>query len=364
MLSPKAKGRRDPVADRGDRQRLGLARRHRRRARRGADLLHADPRRRRAGGGARARRRGTSSRSSQRLDDEPRGARARADRRASWRAREDRSASSSESGRRPPDGRRGPPLAGRSPRGLPDPRRARSTASRWSTSTRAATSQKPRQVIEAMDRHYASHNANVHRGVYELAQEADASLRGRARAHRRVRGRRHRRRRSSRATRPRRSTSWPTPGAASNVGPGDVVLITQMEHHANIVPWQLLCRSAARAALPGGRRATASSRSRQLDAELARGRRQARRLRARLERARHDQPGRRDRRARARRRRGVARSTAPRPCRRCPSTSRAIGADFYAWTGHKALGPTGIGVLHGRRELLEAMRAVPDAAAT
>ena len=41
--------------------------------------------------------------------------------------------------------------------------------------------------------------------------------------------------------------------------------------------------------------------------------------------------------------------------RTCRSTSRALGADFYAWTGHKAYGPTGIGVLHGRRELLEAM---------
>ena len=48
-------------------------------------------------------------------------------------------------------------------------------------------------------------------------------------------------------------------------------------------------------------------------------------------------------------------STARRRCRRCRSTSAALGADFYAWTGHKALGPTGIGVLHGRRELLEAM---------
>ena len=51
-------------------------------------------------------------------------------------------------------------------------------------------------------------------------------------------------------------------------------------------------------------------------------------------------------------------STARRPCRTCRSTSR-VGADFYAWTGHKAYGPTGVGVLHGRRELLEAMPPSP-----
>ena len=59
-------------------------------------------------------------------------------------------------------------------------------------------------------------------------------------------------------------------------------------------------------------------------------------------------PRARGRRARARRRLAGRR-------RRSRSTSRALGADFYAWTGHKAYGPTGIGVLHGRRELLEAM---------
>ena len=69
----------------------------------------------------------------------------------------------------------------------------------------------------------------------------------------------------------------------------------------------------------------------------------------------HDQPGRRDRRAARTPPARSCWSTARRRCRTCRSTSRALGADFYAWTGHKAYGPTGIGVLHGRRELLEAM---------
>ncbi len=47
---------------------------------------------------------------------------------------------------------------------------------------------------------------------------------------------------------------------------------------------------------------------------------------------------------------------ARRPCPSCRSTLDSLGADFYAWTGHKALGPTGIGVLHGRRDLLERMQ--------
>ena len=105
-----------------------------------------------------------------------------------------------------------------------------------------ATSQKPQVVIDALSAHLREHNANVHRGVYPLAQEADAAFEGARAADRRVHGRRRRTRRSS----PRTSTeainlvaySW----GRANVGPGDAVLITQMEHHANIVPWQVLCR--------------------------------------------------------------------------------------------------------------------------
>ena len=105
----------------------------------------------------------------------------------------------------------------------------------------AATSQKPHVVIEAVAEHLRSHNANVHRGVYALAQEADAAYDG-ARA------------RVAAFTGAQPQTTIFTKNVTeainlvayswgrANVGAGDAVLITQMEHHANIVPWQVLCR--------------------------------------------------------------------------------------------------------------------------
>jgi cysteine desulfurase/selenocysteine lyase len=103
----------------------------------------------------------------------------------------------------------------------------------------ASTSQKPRVVIDAVAEHLASHNANVHRGVYGLAQEADAAYEG-ARA------------RIARFTGADPQTTIFTKNVTeainlvayswgrTQIGPGDAVLVTQMEHHANLVPWQLL----------------------------------------------------------------------------------------------------------------------------
>ena len=119
----------------------------------------------------------------------------------------------------------------------------------------AATSQKPESVIEAMDDYYRFHNANIHRGVYALAQEATDMFEGARGARGGVQRLGGRRRRSSRGTRPRRSTSSPTRGDASTSAPATWCSITQMEHHSNIVPWQLLCQERRRrAALPRRRR--------------------------------------------------------------------------------------------------------------
>ena len=104
-----------------------------------------------------------------------------------------------------------------------------------------ATSQKPEVVIQAVADHLREHNANVHRGVYALAQEADAAYDGA-------------RRRVAAFTGAQPETTIFTKNVTeainlvayawgrANIGPGDAVLITQMEHHANIVPWQVLCR--------------------------------------------------------------------------------------------------------------------------
>ena len=217
----------------------------------------------------------------------------------------------------------------------------------------AATSQTPEQVIAAMDRFHASRTrrstaactswrASRPRRSSRPASASRSSSAGNRPA------------RSSPATPPRRSTWWRTPGAAATSGAGDEVLITEMEHHSNIVPWQLLCEETGReAALPHahrGRRAVA----RRARLRPRRGPREAGGSGARVERARHDQPRGRDRAARPRRRRAHARR---RLAGRAADAGRPaeIDADFYAWTGHKALGPT-IGLLHGRRELLEGMR--------
>ena len=139
----------------------------------------------------------------------------------------------------------------------------------------AATSQKPRQVLEAMRRFYEESNANVHRGVYALAEEASEALEG---ARREVAG----------------FIGAPDPAsvvftrgttesinlvaqgwAARRLKPGDEIAVTDLEHHSNLLTWQ-----------------------RRLDV-------------------------------------------------------RALGCDFLAFSGHKMLGPTGIGVLWGKRERLE-----------
>jgi cysteine desulfurase/selenocysteine lyase len=216
-----------------------------------------------------------------------------------------------------------------------------------------ATSQKPAVVIDALAEHLRSHNANVHRGVYALAQDADAAYDG---ARRRVA--------AFVGAQPETTVftknvteainlvaySW----GRANVGAGDAVLITQMEHHANIVPWQVLCRErgASLRYLEVDERGELSLRA--LDAELARGD-------VRLVAFAHVSnvlgtinPV-AEMTARVRAAGAVSLIDGAQAVPQMPVDVEAIGADFYAWTGHKALGPTGIGVLHGRRELLEEM---------
>jgi cysteine desulfurase/selenocysteine lyase len=217
----------------------------------------------------------------------------------------------------------------------------------------AATSQKPQVVIDALSNHLSLHNANVHRGVYPLAQEADAAFES---ARERI---------AAFTGAPVKSTiftknvteainliaySW----GRANIGAGDAVLITQMEHHANIVPWQVLCRERGaelrylevdeRGELPADA----------LRLELARGD-------VRLVSFAHISnvlgtinPV-KEMCAEIRAAGAVSVIDGAQAVPQLPVDVGRIGADFYAWTGHKALGPMGIGVLHGRSELLDAM---------
>ncbi len=216
-----------------------------------------------------------------------------------------------------------------------------------------ATSQKPRAVIEALGRHLAEHNANIHRGVYPLAQEADAAF---ERARRVIAAFTGGEQRTTIFTKNATEAinlvarSWGEAGLA----PGDAVLITQMEHHANLVPWQQVCRKqgAELRYLEVDEHGELSLD--QLDAELARGDVKLVAF-AHVSNVLGTINPVAEIASRARAAGAVTLVDGAQAVPQMPVDVALIGADFYAWTGHKALGPTGIGVLHGRRELLESM---------
>ena len=216
-----------------------------------------------------------------------------------------------------------------------------------------ATSQKPDVVIEAVAEHLRSHNANVHRGVYALAQEADAAYDG---ARRRVAAFTGADPQTTIFTKNVTEAinlvaySW----GRANIAAGDAVLITQAEHHANLVPWQVLCRerSAELRYLEVDDHGELSLDA--LDSELARGD-------VKLVAFTHVSnvlgtinPV-AEMTARIRAAGAVSLVDGAQAVPQMPVDLGSLGADFYGWTGHKALGPTGVGVLHGRRELLEQM---------
>jgi cysteine desulfurase/selenocysteine lyase len=217
----------------------------------------------------------------------------------------------------------------------------------------AASSQKPAVVIEAMAEHLRSHNANVHRGVYALAQEADAAYdKAREQVAAFVGGEPRTTIFTKNATESINLVAYAW--GRANVSAGDVVLITQMEHHANIVPWQVLCRErgAQLRYLEVDEHGELSLD--QLDAELARGDVKLLAF-AHVSNVLGTINPVAEMAARARAAGAVTLVDGAQAVPQMPVDLRALGVDFYAWTGHKAVGPTGIGVLHGRRELLEGM---------
>jgi cysteine desulfurase / selenocysteine lyase len=217
----------------------------------------------------------------------------------------------------------------------------------------AATSQKPRQVIEAITSYYRNSNANIHRGVYELAVEATDLFE-------------HARERVAEFMGWDVQTTIFTRNATEainlvayawgreHVGEGDEVLITHMEHHSNIVPWQLLCkeRGATLRYLSVSDEGTLSLD--ELDSVLGEGRVKLVSV-AHISNVLGTINPVREIAARARGAGAVVVIDGSQAAPQLPFKVSEIDPDFYAWTGHKALGPTGIGVLHGRRELLESM---------
>jgi cysteine desulfurase / selenocysteine lyase len=212
-----------------------------------------------------------------------------------------------------------------------------------------ATAQKPLAVIEALDRYWRRENANVHRGVYTLSEEATALYeRARHTVARHI------------GAEPREviftgnataginliANSW----GRVNLEPGDRVLLTELEHHSNIVPWYLIARErgaeldwapltdegrldldAFRYLLERGPKIVAVAHVSNVLGTINPV--------AEIARLAHDAGA-------------VVLVDGAQAAPKLALDVGEIGADFYAFTGHKAYGPTGIGVLRGRRDLI------------
>ena len=217
----------------------------------------------------------------------------------------------------------------------------------------AASSQKPTAVIESMNEYYRSTHANVHRGIYRFSEQAtDAYENARARVGRFINAPD-----SDQVIFVRNATegfnlvaySW----GRANIKAGDEILLTEMEHHANLVPWQILAEEKEAvirylpihdngtldlSALPdlltektkifsftavSNVLGTINPVKQLVDAAHAVG--------------------------------ALAMVDAAQSVPHMPVDVQALDCDFLAFSGHKMCGPTGVGILYGRRELLEEM---------
>ncbi len=216
----------------------------------------------------------------------------------------------------------------------------------------AATTQKPHAVLEAVTRYYERDNSNVHRGVHALGERATADYEGaRERVRRFLNAREAREIVFTRGT--TESINLVAASFGARLRAGDEILITHMEHHSNIVPWQLLVeRTGARL------RVVPVSDAGALDlADFERGIGPRTRIVAVTHVSNvlgtvnpvHDI-------VELAHREGVPvlvdGAQAP---ARLPVDVQGLGCDFYAFSGHKLYGPTGIGVLYGRAELLDGL---------
>jgi cysteine desulfurase/selenocysteine lyase len=216
----------------------------------------------------------------------------------------------------------------------------------------AATSQTPRGVIEAMDRYYLEARATVHRSTYALAAEATEMFEGARNRIAAFTGSTPAETIFTRnATEAINLVAWSW--GRGNVGEGDLIAVTQMEHHSNLVPWQMLAqeRGASLVYVAVGEDGLLDLDS--LDAVLARGPKVLAVAHVSNVLSTVNPIEEIARRAHAAGTVVVVDGAQAVP--HIPVDVGALGADFYAWTGHKAYGPTGIGVLHGRGELLAVM---------
>src|SRR3989454_3450465 len=218
----------------------------------------------------------------------------------------------------------------------------------------AATSQKPRQVIETVERYYEEYNANIHRAIYSISEEATT-------AHENARGKVAR---FINAQSPEEivflrgtteainlvANSW----GRTNIGPGDGIMLTEMEHHSNIVPWQLLAKEKAahlkyigvtndgllnqedfhRHLEGGGVKLLALTQASNVVGTINPVREMVRE---------------------AHRKGMKVLVDAAQSVPHMPVDVQDLDCDFLAFSGHKMCAPTGIGVLYAKKELLDSM---------
>jgi cysteine desulfurase/selenocysteine lyase len=217
----------------------------------------------------------------------------------------------------------------------------------------AATSQKPLAVIETMDAYYREYNANVHRGIYQIAEQATAAYEGaRAKVAKLI------------GVPDAREIVWTRNATEAvnlvayswgrrNIGRGDVIVLTEMEHHANLVPWQILAqeKDADLEFIPitddGILRQDVYEVLLRLKPKLVAFTHVSNTLGTlnpvvEMTRQAHEAGA-------------LVLVDGAQAVPHLPVNVAEIGCDFYVFSGHKALGPTGSGVMWGRRELLESM---------
>ncbi|ABK77973.1 cysteine desulfurase/selenocysteine lyase [Cenarchaeum symbiosum A] len=218
----------------------------------------------------------------------------------------------------------------------------------------ASTTQKPVQVISAIDDYYRNHNANIHRAVYELAEEATGAYEAaRDKVARFINSPSREEVIFVRGTTEAINLvaySW----GRANVGPGDIIVTTEYEHHSNIVPWQLLAKEKGAELAYIDIDEKGELLLEQLDEHLETGRVKlvTFSLMSNVLGTISDVQGIASRCKAA----GVpvlidGAQAAP----HMRVDVQALGCDFFAFSGHKMLAPTGIGALWVRREILEKM---------
>ena len=214
-----------------------------------------------------------------------------------------------------------------------------------------ATSQKPRRVIDAIRRYYETDNANVHRGLHALSERATNDYEGARDTVRAFLNAADRREivfvRGATEGLNLVAQSWARP----RLRPGDEIVITTMEHHSNIVPWQLVCRQT------GARlRVVPIHDSGELDMEAFSklvGERTRIVAVAHVSNALGTINPVREIIATAHDAGAIAVLDGAQAAAHGAVDVRALGCDFYVFSSHKCYGPTGMGVLYGRTELLE-----------